>query len=99
MANLRYRKWAACLLALASLSSAAFAATYTVTSISQLNSQISGAVPGDTIILQNGIYTNNSSITVTKVATAANPITIRAETVGGVEIRGSSAFSLSSPAA
>src|SRR5215467_13236396 len=99
MEKLRYRQWATCLMAYAFLSDLSFAATYTVSSISQLNSQISSAVAGDTVILQNGVYTNNSSIAVTKVGTAAAPITIRAQTVGGVEIRGTSAFSLSSPAA
>src|SRR5580765_588452 len=90
MDKLRYRQWATCLVAFAFLSTTAFAATYNVSSISQLNSQISSAVAGDTIILQNGVYTNNSSITVTKVGTAANPITIQAQTVGGVEIKGTS---------
>ena len=75
------------------------AATYQVGSISELNTRISSAVAGDTIIVSNGIYTTGSSIAVTKVGTAANPITIKAQTVGGVEIKGSHGFNLNSPAA
>jgi hypothetical protein len=86
----------ACLLCSAPLLSAA---TYTVSSISELNTRISSVVPGDTILVQNGVYTTSSSISVTRVGTAASPITIRAETVGGVEIKGTSAFNLGSPAA
>ncbi len=75
------------------------ATTYVVSSISELNTRISGAVAGDTIIVTNGVYTNNSAINITKAATAANPITIMAQTIGGVEIRGAKGFTLSSPAA
>ena len=75
------------------------AATYTVSSISELNSRIAGAVAGDLIIVSNGVYTTTSSIGVSKVGTAANPITIQAQTIGGVEIRGSHGFNLNSPAA
>src|SRR5262245_30728518 len=73
--------------------------TYYVGSIASLTSRINSAVPGDEIILSNGVYTTSSSISVNKVGTAANPILIRAETVGGVEITGSNGFNLSSPAA
>src|SRR4051812_23645269 len=77
----------------------AAAATYQVSSISELNSRIDSAVAGDTIIVANGAYTTTSSIAVTKVGTAGNPITIQAQTIGGVEIRGSHGFNLNSPAA
>jgi hypothetical protein len=87
---------ALCLFALA-LSGAA--ATNQVSSISELNARISTAVPGDTIIVSNGLYATTSSIAVTKVGTAANPITIQAQTIGGVEIRGTHGFNLNSPAA
>jgi len=75
------------------------AATNQVSSISELNARISTAVPGDTIIVSNGLYATTSSIAVTKVGTAANPITIQAQTIGGVEIRGTHGFNLNSPAA
>src|SRR5205809_3756066 len=77
----------------------AAAATYQVSSISELNSRIASAVAGDTIIVSNGVYTTTSSIAVTKVGAAANPIIIQAQTIGGVEIRGSHGFNLNSPAA
>ena len=69
----------------------------TVSSIADLNAKIGLAVAGD-IIIKNGIYTNNSSIAINRVGTAANPIIIRAETIGGVEIAGSNGFNLNSPA-
>ncbi|HSU53827.1 MAG TPA: chondroitinase-B domain-containing protein [Candidatus Dormibacteraeota bacterium] len=96
----RIRIWSAffgCFLLLAC--TRAPAATYTVSSISELNSRISSAVAGDTIIVSNGIYTTTSSIAVTKVGTAASPITIQAQTIGGVEIKGTHGFNLNSPAA
>src|SRR5436190_20561688 len=99
MEGSRYLRLAARLLLLSLPPTIASAATYTVSSISELNTRISNAVAGDTIIVQNGIYTTSSSISVTRVGTTANPILIRAETVGGVEIKGTSAFSLSSPTA
>jgi autotransporter-associated beta strand protein len=81
------------------ITGAAFAATYQVGSISELNSRISSAVAGDTIIVSNGVYTTTSSIAVTKVGTSANPIIIQAQTIGGVEIKGTHGFNLNSPAA
>jgi len=81
------------------LTLSARSATYYVGSISALTSRISSAVPGDEIVLSNGVYTTSSSISVNKVGTAASPILIRAETVAGTEIAGSNGFSLSSPAA
>jgi len=75
------------------------AATYQVGSIADLNARISSAVAGDTIILSNGVYASASAINIIKVGTAANPITIKTETIGGVEITGTKGFTLSSPAA
>jgi poly(beta-D-mannuronate) lyase len=77
----------------------ASAATYTVNSLSALQAQINTALADDTIIVQNGVYTSSSTISISRVGTATKPILIAAETVGGVEIRGSSGFSFSSPAA
>jgi poly(beta-D-mannuronate) lyase len=71
------------------------ATTYNVSSIADLNAKIGIAVAGDTIIVANGVYTTTSSIAVGRDGTAANPIVIRAETVGGVEIKGSNGFSFS----
>jgi poly(beta-D-mannuronate) lyase len=76
----------------------ASAATYTVSSISALQSRINSAVAGDIIILQNGIYTTSAAITINRQGSAAARITIMAETPGGVEIRGTHGFTVSSPA-
>ena len=80
-------------------SAPASAATIQVASVSQLQSAIGAAVAGDTIVVRNGVYTTTAAITVNKVGTASAPILIRAQSVGGVELRGTHGISLSSPAA
>ena len=74
-------------------------ATYYVGSLANLTTRINSAVPGDIIILSNGVYTTSSAISVTRAGTAANRIVIQAQTVGGAEITGTSGFSLGSGAA
>lgn len=74
------------------------AATYTVSSIAELNTRIAAAVAGDTIIVTNGVYSSSSAINITRQGTAAKPITIMAQTTGGVEITGNRGFTFSSPA-
>jgi Chondroitinase B len=81
------------------LSTAASAATYTVASLPDLQARIDAALPGDTIIVQNGIYTTTTAIAINRVGTATAPITIAAQTVGGVEIQGTQGFNVTSPAA
>src|SRR2546425_8041040 len=76
----------------------AIAATYNVGSIASLTTRINSAVAGDIIIVSNGVYTTSASIGINRVGTAANPILIRAETTGGVEINGTHGFSLNSGA-
>src|SRR6266545_501453 len=87
-------------LALASMMSAAtaFAATYEVNSLPDLQARINSAVAGDVIIVHNGVYTTTASITVNRRGTATDPIRILAQTVGGVEIAGSQGFNVTSPA-
>lgn len=74
-------------------------ATYTVTTIPDLQAQIAIAVPGDVIVLQNGLYTTTAAIAVAAVGTAAEPIRIVAETPGAVAITGTHGFTVNSPAA
>lgn len=69
-----------------------------VNSISSLQQAIINAKPGDRIIVANGVYTTSGSILVSNQGTADRPIIIEAETMGGVEIKGTSGFSLSAPA-
>jgi poly(beta-D-mannuronate) lyase len=77
----------------------ASAATYEVSSIPELQTRIDLAVPGDTIVVNNGIYTTSAYITVTRQGTADEPIRIVAKTIGGVEITGTHGFDVRSPAA
>jgi hypothetical protein len=74
------------------------AATYYVNSISALTTRINAAVAGDEIVMSNGVYTTSASLGINRVGTAANPILIRAETIGAVEIAGTHGFSLNSGA-
>jgi hypothetical protein len=77
----------------------ASAATYEVNSIADLQSRINSAVPGDIIVVHNGVYTTTASITVNRQGTATDPIRIVAQTIGGVEITGTHGFNVTSPAA
>lgn len=75
-----------------------FAATITVTSLPALQTAINNAAPGDIIILTNGVYTASADITINKQGTASQPITIKAQSIGGAEVRGTAGFSIVSPA-
>jgi len=76
---------------------ATFAQT-TVSTLSALQTAINNASPGAVIILANGAYTASTDITINKQGTAAQPITIRAQSNGGAEIAGAAGFSIVSPA-
>lgn len=75
------------------------AATINVNSISSLQSAINNASPGDQIVMANGTYTTSGAISITRQGTASQPITITAQSIGGVEIKGTSGFQVNSPAA
>ena len=62
------------------------AADTTVSSIAQLQSAINAAKAGDTVILANGTYTNNT------ITAAASNIAIRAAAPGGVFLNGTNAI-------
>ncbi|HJT74909.1 MAG TPA: chondroitinase-B domain-containing protein [Chitinophaga sp.] len=74
------------------------AATINVSSLSALQTAINNAAPGDIIILANGVYTASADITINKQGTAAQPITIAAQSIGGAEVNGTAGFSIVSPA-
>jgi poly(beta-D-mannuronate) lyase len=74
------------------------AATYPVTSIAELQTGLSRAVPGDTFILKTGVYTTTEALTITCAGTADQPIVVTAETVGGVELKGTHGFDIVKPA-
>lgn len=75
------------------------AAETMVDSMPGLIARLSHAEPGDTIVVKNGVYTTNATIPVRRPGTAERPITIMAESVGGVEIGGAYGLSIAQPAA
>ena len=77
---------------------AASAATYHVASLPDLQARINSAVPGDIIVVRQGVYTASSTIHIGCQGTAAEPITIIAESTGAVEINGTEGFRVNSPA-
>ena len=68
-----------------------------VTSISQLQSAINSSDPGDTIVLKNGSYSVSTAVNIASGGSGSSsaPVTIKAETVGGVTLSGSKSFSFS----
>jgi len=81
------------------LSGKLFANTITVSSISELQSAIDKAKPGDKIVVKDGIYTTTSDINISCVGTKEHPITITTQDFGKAEITGSGGFNLVSPSA
>ncbi|SDK41028.1 Chondroitinase B [Pedobacter sp. ok626] len=77
---------------------ASFAKTITVASLAELQKAIDNAAAGDVILLNNGVYTATDNIVVKSKGTAAKPITIAAETIGGAEINGTGGLSIQKPA-
>jgi poly(beta-D-mannuronate) lyase len=75
-----------------------YAFTIMVSSVSELTSSIHQALPGDTIIVKDGNY-SIEGINIICAGTETHPIVIAAETIGGVEIKGSAGFNLDSSAA
>ncbi|WP_372752353.1 chondroitinase-B domain-containing protein [Mariniflexile sp.] len=64
-----------------------------VSNNTELQSAISNATAGTTIILANGIW-NNTIISINKTGAAANPITIKAQNPGQVFLQGAPQISL-----
>jgi len=71
----------------------------TVNSLSSLQDAIDRAGPGAVITLANGVYTASTDITISRQGAPNQPILIKAQTIGGVEITGTAGFNLISPAA
>jgi poly(beta-D-mannuronate) lyase len=76
-----------------------FAATHIVNSIAAFQQRINEASAGDTITLKDGAYTTSTPIEVKCVGEASRPVTLAAESVGGVELGGTHGFNVSGPAA
>ena len=64
-------------------------AAYNVDTLEALQSRINDARPGDVIVLKDGVYTVEHPITIAVTGTKEQPITISAQSVGGVELQGS----------
>ncbi|MEA1924434.1 MAG: chondroitinase-B domain-containing protein, partial [Candidatus Altiarchaeota archaeon] len=69
-----------------------FAAEINVNSIAELNTAIANASAGDTLILADGTYTDQGIINFFAYGTENNPITVRAQTPGGVVFTGSPGY-------
>lgn len=75
------------------------AETHLVESLQALQDKINEAAAGDMIVLKNGTYTTTAAISVNRRGAPGQPITLSAESVGGVEIAGTHGFTLQTPAA
>ncbi|ACU05418.1 polysaccharide lyase 6 family protein [Pedobacter heparinus] len=81
------------------IATAGFAGTITVSSLPELQAAIDKSAAGDVILLKNGVYTSTNDIVVRKKGTAAKPITIAAESIGGAEITGAGGIKIAGPSA
>ncbi len=70
-----------------------------VASIPELRSALANASPGDKIVVSDGAYLNSKPLEITNAGTNLRPIEVAAQTIGGVEIKGTAGFKFSSPAA
>lgn len=80
------------------LPAASLAESYAVETLADLQGRIDEAVPGDVVTLKNGTYVTTAALSVTCRGTPELPITIAAESVGGVEIGGTHGFNIGAPA-
>ncbi len=88
----RGRGWCL-LLALLMLSGVARGTEFLVTSVADLSVTLLFARPGDTLIMRDGVW-QNADILFKANGTAANPITLRAQTPGQVILSGTSRLRL-----
>ena len=79
--------------------SAASTVTDEVDSLTALQAQINSAMPGDLIVVKDGVYVTSAPITVDRRGAVGKPIRIIAKTPGGVTIAGTDGFDVVSPAA
>jgi poly(beta-D-mannuronate) lyase len=81
------------------LASSLWARNIHVVSIDELRSAVSSAVPGDKIVLADGPYINERPLVIACSGSKKEPIEIRAQTIGGAELKGSAGFTFTSAAA
>ena len=70
------------------------ATDFTVSNASDIEDAMDSAQPGDVLIMTDGVWTNQD-IDFAGFGAAGNPITLRAETPGGVQLNGTSQLSIS----
>jgi len=88
------RAWLSAL-AVMCLASHVSATDFFASNASQVSSAMNSAGPGDTIIMTDGVWTNQHIQFSGANGNAANPITLRPQTPGGVTLNGSSTLSIS----
>src|SRR3954464_926296 len=71
----------------------ALASDFLVHNAAEITTAVGSSQPGDTITMANGDWTNQN-ITFNDTGTAANPITLRAQTAGRVLLNGTSKISI-----
>ncbi len=70
------------------------AAQFSVSTAAEISTVASFAQPGDTLVMQDGVW-NNADVLFSANGTAAQPITLRAATLGRVHLTGQSRLRLS----
>jgi len=70
------------------------AATFNVSSADDIETAMETAQPGDTLIMSDGVWTNQE-IDFAGIGTSGNPITLRPQTPGGVQLTGVSQLRIS----
>jgi poly(beta-D-mannuronate) lyase len=79
--------------ALLVLATPLFAIEYRVSSVRELTGIADKVVPGDSIVMADGTWTNGAIVFQAR-GTAAKPVTLRAETAGKVLLKGESSLSI-----
>lgn len=76
------------ILAVLSVAAVLQAATITVSTSTQLTDAINNLSPGDTVVLMDGIYVHSGLLIDEVLGTTTDPVTIKAQNVGGAHWRG-----------
>ncbi|OQP45907.1 hypothetical protein A4H97_32210 [Niastella yeongjuensis] len=92
------RSLSACLLIMTAGVQTTTAGTIVIKTIGHLQKAISEAKPGDTLLVQNGLYATGNPVTINREGTKEQPIVIMAQTAGQAEITGAGGFAIMSPA-
>jgi poly(beta-D-mannuronate) lyase len=95
------RRYLHCFLTLAVVANqvAGSASSSEVASLADLQARIKTAVPGDVIVVKDGVYTTSAPLTIDRQGSKDKPIRIVATTPGGVTITGTDGFDVTAPAA